>query len=204
MRVDANEVALIVIDMQEKLVPAMFEMHHLIHNTTKLIRGCASLDVPVLFSQQYTKGLGNTIEPVVSAYAETAHITRANVKLAVEDPLMPRELAAFSHIEKTTFSVMDEPAFVKALEETGRRDVILCGIEAHVCVMQSASSLLEAGFTVRIAADAVSSRHQNDARFAYTRMENDGATITTSEALIFELLRDSKHPMFRHVSALVK
>jgi nicotinamidase-related amidase len=200
----AGNPALVVIDMQEKLVPAMREMHSLVSRTETLLRGCALLDIPVLFTQQYTKGLGETIQPVKDAYVETAVGANKNVRLAAEDQRVPRERMPFSYIEKTSFSVMGEPAFVAALERTGRREVILCGVEAHVCVLQSAEELSELGYAVTVAADATSSRRKLDADFAYSRMTGKGITVTTAEALLFDLLRSAKHPMFRWISALVK
>jgi nicotinamidase-related amidase len=116
----------------------------------------------------------------------------------------PHGEASFSHIEKTSFSAMDEPAFVSALERVKRREVILCGIESHVCVMQSAQDFHALGYAVRVAADATASRRTFDYEFACSRMAREGITVTTSEALLFDLMKNSEHPAFRQVSALVR
>jgi nicotinamidase-related amidase len=196
--------ALIVIDMQEKLVPAMNEMHSLIHHAITLLRGCVLLGLPVIFTQQYTRGLGETMRPIREAYVEAATAADENVKLAIEDQIIPREYVDFSYIEKTSFSVMDEPGFVAALERAKPREVIVCGVESHVCVLQSAEDLARGGYRVSVAADAASSRSKVDADFAFSRMAHGGITVTTSEALLFGLMKDAKHPLFRQVSALVR
>jgi nicotinamidase-related amidase len=135
--------------MQEKLVPAMHELHSLILRTQTLLRGCALLNMPVLFTQQYTRGLGKTIDPVKNAYIEAASSANKNVKLAIEDQLVPHEPIVFSHIEKTAFSAASEPAFMDALDSLGCRSVALCGVETHVCVLQTAEELRKLGYTVR-------------------------------------------------------
>jgi nicotinamidase-related amidase len=202
--ISPDDAVLVVIDMQEKLVPAMNEMHNLIRYTETLVRGCALLSIPIIFTQQYTKGLGETIKPIADAYTETASGANKNVKRAVDDQLMPYDQVSFSYVEKTSFGAMGEPAFAEALEREGRRDIILCGIETHVCVMQSAEGFLRHGYTVRVAADATASRRSLDSHFALARMAQNGTVVTTSEALLFELMKDSKHPMFRQLSSLIK
>jgi nicotinamidase-related amidase len=204
LRSRAEDAALVVIDMQEKLVPAMYGMHELIYRTEMLLRGCTLLGMPVFFTQQYTKGLGQTIDAIQQAYLDSVAETNENVKRASEDQIAPQEQADFSYIEKTAFSVMDEPALAAALEATARREILLCGIEAHVCVMQSALDMADLGYTVRVAADAAASRHASDADRAYARMERAGITITSVESLLFDLMKDSRHPLFRRISALVR
>ncbi|MDR1291810.1 MAG: isochorismatase family protein [Clostridiales Family XIII bacterium] len=205
LRSAASNAALIVIDMQEKLTPAMHEMHHLIRRVEVLVGGCALLNIPVLFTQQYTKGLGQTIEPVRRAYVESARGADENVRYAIDDQLTaPRGEVAFSYIEKDTFSAMDEPAFVGALESLKRREVIVCGVESHVCVMQSAQDLYALGYTVRVAADATASRRALDHELACSRMAHEGITVTTTEALLFDLMKGSGHQAFRQISALVR
>ncbi|MDR1496514.1 MAG: isochorismatase family protein [Clostridiales Family XIII bacterium] len=200
----ATDAALIVIDMQEKLVLAMHEMHNLIHRTETLLKGCVLLNLPIIFTQQYTKGLGETIAPIRDAYIESVLSMDENVKLATEDQFMQNKHVEFSHIEKTAFSAAAEPAFMDALEAAKRREVLLCGIESHVCVLQTAEDLLDRGYAVKVAADATASRREIDADFAYARMARKGITVTTSEALLFEIMEGSEHPMFRQVSALVR
>jgi nicotinamidase-related amidase len=205
LRSDAEDAVLIVVDMQEKLIPAMHETHNLIHHTGMLVQGCVFLGLPVLFTQQYTKGLGETIPQIRGEYLSAAMSADGNVRLAVEDQIVvPPKQIEFSYIEKTSFSIMDEPAFADALENTGRHEAILCGVETHVCVMQSALDLAARGYNVRVVADATASRRTSDAESAYSRMAGAGVTVTTTEAILFDLLKGSKHPMFRQISALVK
>lgn len=176
---------LIVIDIQEKLVPAMNGLEGLISACERLIRGCDILGVPVLVSEQYPKGLGPTIHRIAETFPASGHTV----------------------IEKTSFSVMGEPEFAKALESAkfnAFSDIIVCGIESHVCVQQSALDLLDAGYNVFIAADAVSSRSPEDREFAMRRMEAAGAVVTTAETILFELLGGAKNPVFKDISKLVK
>jgi len=205
LRSDAENAILIVVDMQEKLMPAMNETHNLIHRTGMLVQGCVLLGLPVLFTQQYTKGLGGTVPQIRDEYLSASMSADGNVRLAVEDQIVtaPKQIE-FSYIEKTSFSIMDEPAFANALESTGRREAILCGVETHVCVMQSALDLVARGYNVRVVTDATASRHTFDAERAYSRMASAGVTVTTAEAILFDLMKHSKHPMFRQISALVK
>ncbi|MDR1043258.1 MAG: isochorismatase family protein [Clostridiales Family XIII bacterium] len=205
LRSAASDAVLVVVDMQEKLTPAMHEMHHLIHRVEVLVRGCALLGIPVLFTQQYTKGLGETIAPIKTAYLEAASSANANVRYAIDDQLMPPQgEISFSYIEKNSFSAMDEPAFVDALEGLKRNEVILCGIESHVCVMQTALDLYPYGYPVKVAMDATASRRVFDYECARSRMVEEGIKVTTSEALLFDYMRNSAHPAFRQISALVR
>jgi nicotinamidase-related amidase len=140
---------------------------------------------------------------------------------AVENPLAEQTPWEFEYIEKSSFSAMDEPAFREALEaaftpETQdqeipvrtpgkkHKNVILCGIESHVCVLLTALDLLAEGYEVFLPADAVSSRKNTDKKFAILRARDAGATITTVESILFELLKDTKSPSFKEISALVK
>lgn len=179
-RLHREDAILVVVDYQERLMPAMKNRDDIEEAAIKLIKGCRILEIPVLVTQQYTKGLGPTVEPIREA------------------------LGAFSPIEKTAFSVMGAPAFAAALAATGRKSVILAGIEAHVCVLQSALDLLEAGYHVFLAIDTVSSRSNTDKKYAQRRISDAGAVGSTVESLLFELLVDARAPGFKEISALVK
>jgi nicotinamidase-related amidase len=113
-------------------------------------------------------------------------------------------LTEFSFIEKTSFSMMGDTDCVKALKDSGCRSVILCGIEAHVCVLQSALDLLDSGFDVFVIEDAVDSRQPADKSSAISRMSDAKAVVTTTEAILFELIGGARHPMFKEISKLVK
>lgn len=189
-RIKKEDTVLVGIDFQERLMPAMKSNEELSAAAVKLVKGCRILGVPVIMTQQYTKGLG----PTVAAIAE-----------ALTEPLGEENGAAEFHpVEKTSFSAMGEPAFVDALEQLGRKTVIIAGIEAHVCVQQTVIDLLEKGYTVFVANDCISSRSNTDKKYAQRRMGDAGAVGTTYESILFELLGGAKEPGFKQISALVK
>jgi nicotinamidase-related amidase len=204
LRSKADDAVLIVVDMQEKLLPAMHGADGVARKAETLIRGCLLLGIPVIFTQQYTKGLGETIPSLKDAYTEAASAYAAGAGYDVAPGAANCAQTAFSYIEKTSFSAVDEPAFVKALDCTERSETILCGVESHVCVMQTAEDLYGRGHIVRIAADAAASRKTADSDLAYSRMAQEGMTVTTTEALLFDFMKSSKHPAFRSISELVK
>lgn len=175
-----EDAVLVAIDFQTKLMPAMTDMKNLEETAEKLIKGIRILDIPVLVTQQYTKGLGPTTEKIGNALGE--HIP----------------------IEKNTFSAMGTPDFVKELEKTGKKSVILIGIEAHICVQQTALQLLEAGYQVYVIQDCIASRKESDSLCSLQRMAVAGAVITTYEAILYELMGGSKAEGFKAISAIVK
>lgn len=190
IKIRKKDAIVVGIDFQDRLMPAMNENEALEKAVIKLFKGARILNVPIIITQQYTKGLGPTVPGVLESL--TAPIG--------ED--VPA--AEFESIEKTSFSAMDEPAFAEALEKTGRRTVIITGIEAHVCVMQTVIDLLEKGYNVFVVNDCISSRNMVDNTFSQSRMADSGAIGTTFEAVLFELCGGSKQPGFKQISALVK
>jgi nicotinamidase-related amidase len=179
-RIKREEAILVMIDYQERLMPAMKDQESLEESVIQLVNGIRTLDVPVLVTQQYTKGLGATVQSIAEALGE------------------------FSPIEKTDFSAAGEMNFLEALNETGKTTVLLCGIEAHVCVAQTALILLELGYDVFLIEDAVSSRDKNDKKVAIKRMIQAGARPVTVEAVLFELLGTAKAAEFKEISGIVK
>ena len=179
-RMDSEDAILVLVDFQEKLMPVMDGREALTDTAVRLIRGFRALELPILVTQQYTKGLGET------------------------DAALREALGDFSPIEKTAFSCAGEPAFLGALRESGRKTVILAGIETHICVAQTALSLLGLGFSVFVVADAVSSRRPGDKDAALQRMVLAGARPVTYEAVLFELLGHAKAPAFKAISGIVK
>lgn len=172
--------AFVAIDFQEKLMPVMSNKEKLEDRTVKLMKGLNALGIPGLVTQQYTKGIGATIASVAEAVGE------------------------FEHVEKNSFSCMANEEFVSRLEALGKKDIIVCGIEAHICVQQTVMQLLEAGYNVYLAADCISSRSEEDKLWAITRMGEAGAEITSYESILYEILRDSKADGFKAISAIVK
>jgi len=185
-----EDAVLAVIDFQEKLMPRMFETDKVTESAAKLIKGCRILGVPILVTQQYTKGIGETVGEIADALT---------CKLSDTVPE-----AAFKYFEKTSFGAMREPAFVKALSDTGRKTVILAGVETHVCVQQTAIALIEAGYNVFGVVDCMSSRTLLNKEFGQLRMTQSGVIMTGYESVLFDMLLDAKDPDFKIISSLVK
>lgn len=177
---DAKQCCLVLIDVQEKLAAVMSGREGLVRNASILVQAARRLEVPILWCQQAPQALGETVGE------------------------LREHLAGVEPINKVSFSCCGEPAFVEALERTGAQTVILCGIEAHVCVWQTAADLLRKDHKVQVVADAVTSRTEENRQAALARMAREGITVTTTEMLLFELLRDARHPQFRAISKLVK
>lgn len=170
----------LVIDIQERLVPAMEENEVLVENCKKLIQGLQILGVPMLVTQQYTKGLGETIEDVKALFTD------------------------FQYIEKKDFSCYEEPVFAEKLALSGAKNVIICGIESHVCVLQTAVDLKAAGYTPVVVSDCVSSRSFDNLDLAAERFRHEGIMMTSYESILFELTRSAGAPGFKEISKLVK
>lgn len=169
----------IMIDMQEKLVPAVAHPEQLVSDCRAFLKGLDILKVPFIASQQYTKGLGMTI-PELS------------------------ELTGGSYVEKITFSCWREEAFRTAVRKLGVEQVMICGTETHICVQQTVLDMLEAGFEVYLIADCVGSRFDRDREAGIRRMEQAGAVITTFESALFELTERGGTAEFKEISRLVK
>lgn len=180
MRINAAECSALVIDIQERLFPVMHEREELLKRVLLLLAGMEILKIPIMLTEQYPKGLGSTIEDI-RASAASAGI-----------------------IEKLSFSCCDEPRFLSALENLDKQMVIICGIEAHVCVLQTAIDLVSKGYFPVVVADCISSRNPVDKTVALERMRSEGAMITTSESLLFELTRVAGTSRFKSISRLVK
>lgn len=171
--------ALFIIDIQEKLFTKMAHQEQLLRNVPLLIQACSLLEIPLYSSAQYPKGLGPTIAPIQSLL-----------------PAPP--------FEKTHFSCIQDPTIANVISKSTINSWILCGIETHVCLFQTARDLLKLQHRVTIPIDATSSRHILDYQTAIQELASQGARITTTETLLFEFLADAKHPHFKAVSALVK
>lgn len=180
MRINREECTGLVIDIQEKLFPHMDQKEALLKRSLILLEGLQVMEVPVLLTEQYPKGLGQTLE---------------QIRMALE---------TFSPVEKITFSCCNEPAYRMALDRADRRKVIICGIEAHVCVLQTVVDLLGMEYQPVVVADCISSRNPEDKRVALERMRMEGAIITTCESILFELARVAGTDKFKTISRLVK
>ena len=171
----------VVVDIQTKLLPAMNDPENVLNRAQMLVKGMNELGVPVVVTEQYPQGLGNTVPELAELFAENTPV-----------------------IAKTSFSCFGEEAFVNAVDIEKRPVMVICGIESHVCVTQTALDALNAGFKVFIAADAVNSRKQADIDTALSFLRHAGCNVVSSEAILFMLLKSARHPNFKAVSKLVR
>lgn len=174
---EANQCALLVIDIQEKLLPPIFQKEQLVKNSQLLIRLAGILKIPAIMSVQYPKGLGNTVPEIASLLPGT-------------EP-----------IDKQMFSCFGSDVFCSLLKRLpGQRNtLLLCGMECHICVAQTALAALREGYIVHVASDAVSSRAAWNWKIGLERMRAAGAIISSTEMMIYELLRSSGAPAFKEI-----
>ena len=173
----AEQCALVVIDIQEKLLPPIFQKEQLVRNAQLLIRAAGILKIPTLVSTQYSKGLGSTIPEITSLLNGT------------------------ESVDKTLFSCFGSDVFCTLLKRLpGQRStLLLCGMESHICVMQTALAALREGYLVHVASDAVSSRTEWNWKVGLDRMRAAGAVISSTEMVIYELMRSSSSAAFKEL-----
>jgi nicotinamidase-related amidase len=179
---EAERCALIVVDIQEKLLPPIFQKDQLLKNSQLLIRLAGILKIPALVTTQYAKGLGNTTPEIASLLPGT------------------------QPIDKQMFSCFGSDAFCAMLKRLpgNRNTVLLCGMESHICVMQTALGALREGYIVHVASDAVSSRTEWNWKIGLDRMRAAGAVISSTEMILYELLRSSGSPAFKELLPYLK
>lgn len=175
-----SNVLLCVIDLQDGLLPRIDGAEGIVAQSVKLIRFARALDLPVIYTEQYPKGLGRTTERVAA------------------------ELAGCVPLEKVSFGCFDGPGFEEAVQATGRTQMVVAGIEAHVCVMQTVLAGMERHYEMFVVRDAVGSRHPADCQAGIDRMRTEGAAIATTEMVLFEILRAAGTPEFKKVLPLIK
>lgn len=180
MRITRENCTGLIIDIQEKLYPVIAEKENLLASCVKLTTGLQILKIPIAVTQQYSKGLGETVSEISSLFQP------------------------FSYIEKNSFSCLDEPAYAEFLACSGKTNVLLCGIESHVCVLQTAIDLLEMGYKPIVISDCISSRQLAEKQVVLQRLALEGIRISTVESILFELTRFATAPEFRSISKLVK
>ena len=178
---DAEKAVLLVIDVQEKLVPAMNPdlYNQLIDHAKLLIEGFKGLGLPIIATEQYSKGLGHTVTELAGATEPTC-------------------------IEKMAFSCCGDENFIAALEKTGAQQVLIVGMESHVCVFQTVLDLLDRGYVVHLVSDAISSRFKSDYDNAISTAARAGAVITTTETALFQLVKVAGSDGFKIISKLVR
>jgi nicotinamidase-related amidase len=179
---EAEQCALIVVDIQEKLLPPIWEKERFVRNVQLLTRLAGILKIPALVTTQYTKGLGNTVPEIAS--------------------LLPGS----PPIDKLTFSCFGSEVFCSLLKRLPgqRTTALLCGMETHICVMQTALGALREGYLVHVASDAVSSRTELNWRIGLDRMRSAGAILSSTEMIVYELLRASGTPAFKELLPYLK
>jgi nicotinamidase-related amidase len=179
---EADRCALIVVDIQEKLLPPIFQKEQLVRNSKLLIRAAGVLKIPSIVSTQYAKGLGKTVPEIASLLPET------------------------EAIDKDRFSCFGSDVFCTLLKrlQGNRNTLLLCGMESHICVMQTALAALRDGYLVHLASDAVSSRTEWNWKIGLDRMRAAGAVISSTEMMIYELMRSSSSPAFKEMLPYLK
>ena len=179
-RLTRAKAGLLVIDIQEKLLPLIFEKERLVQNCVRLIKAVQILRLPIFVTEQYQKGLGLTDTRIASA------------------------ITGFAPSEKVTFSSCGAAGLLSAIKGSGLTDLLLCGMEAHVCVLQTCLDLLDQSFNIFVVADAISSRDPQNCRVALERMRAAGAVIVTVEMALFEMLERAATEEFKQILALVR
>jgi nicotinamidase-related amidase len=179
-RLEKNRTALVVVDVQESFRPLIHEMGVVLANCSRLIRFCDRLDIPVLVTEHYPRGLGGTVGELAA---------------------LPRR---YEPIEKISFSCAADHNFNSRLNSLHRDQIVLCGIEAHVCVYQTARDLLDEGYQVAVTADAVSSRQVSNRNLGLAYLRDVGAQVMTAEMVMFEILRAARTEDFQAVAAILK
>ncbi|SHJ21098.1 Nicotinamidase-related amidase [Malonomonas rubra DSM 5091] len=176
-----EQAALVVVDIQEKLVPAMDPAisERLVKHVDMLVQAFQAMELPIIVTEQYPRGLGNTIGALSTAAEKNC-------------------------VEKTAFSCAGEPNFVSALEKTGAKQVVLVGMEAHVCVYQTMIDLIDRGYRVHLVTDAICSRFKSDYQTAIAMASQMGAVLTTTEMALFQLVGVAGGDIFKLVSKLVR
>ncbi|MFC0780764.1 hydrolase [Flavobacterium sp. HJSW_4] len=175
-----EKTGLIVIDVQGKLARIVHNSEKLAANLEKLIRGCQLLSIPIIWAEQNPKGLGTTI------------------------PELEKLLQHQKPVEKFSFNALDNEDFKKVIINSGKKQWLICGIEAHICVYQTAMGLLSKNFEVEIVADCVSSRSEESIVIALQKLQHKGASLTNIEMCLYELVKDSRREIFKEILTLIK
>ncbi|MFW5657366.1 MAG: isochorismatase family protein [Bacteroidota bacterium] len=180
MRIFKENCIAVMVDVQEKLLPHMHNHEALLGKMVKLAKGLKMIEVPLLVTQQYTKGLGKTVD----AFTDV--------------------LGDFNYTEKLTFSCYGEPSFLQTVKSHSREYIIIFGIESHVCVLQTALDLIEHGYIPVVVEDCVSSRNPKDIEIAMNRIRQEGGIVSGFESILFELIQTAEYEHFKTISKIVK
>ena len=176
-KLNLEDCLLLVIDIQERLIPVVHQHEEVIHNANILLKGMEILGVPVIVTEQYPKGLGNTCKEII--LGDDAKV-----------------------LEKITFSCMANDYIKECVQ--AKKQIIICGVEAHICVLKTALDLLDEGYQVHLITDAVSSRKKENKQVAIERMKQSGVFISSTEMILFQLLDKAGTEEFKLISKLIK
>jgi nicotinamidase-related amidase len=177
---DVNNSVLTIIDIQGNLAHAMDEKETLFKGVKQLIKGFSTLEIPVILTEQNPRGLGPTLPEIME--------------------LLP----GLNAIPKMSFNCCNEKAYADSINTIGRKQILIAGIESHICVYQTSAALLDMGYEVQVVVDAVASRFPGNKKLAIKKMESMGALITSVEMALFELLKSAKHEKFREIVKIIK
>lgn len=175
-----NNSLCLLIDVQEKLLPAIANKDSTLKSILFLLKGLNILNVPIIATEQYKKGLGSTIKEITS------------------------QTKILKTLEKNEFSAFLNPIIKNELTQQDKKQIVLIGIESHVCILQTAAHLHRHGYEVFIPYDCCSSRSEKNHENAMSRLQTEGITITNAESCLFEILESSSHPQFKEISQLIK
>lgn len=179
--IDRNDTLLVVVDVQEKMMKAIHDPDRVIDNICRLVRGCRTLNIPILVTEHYSKGLMYTVPEVQEALGDD-----------------------YKPLEKITFSAAKDLEFMQAFEAAGRQHILVCGVETHICVYQTARDLHNLGWTVEVVADAVSSRTEHNTRIGLDRLKQHSMDITSVEMALFDMMETADIPEFKTIAAIIK
>jgi len=180
MKLAIPDCCLLVIDVQSRLLPVMHEPQTLLENLIKAVKGFQLLEIPLLLTEQYPKGLGPTV------------------------PELYTLLSSLKPIEKNSFSCCNEEKFLTELHRLSRQQIVVCGIEAHICVYQTCLDLKNRGYEVFLLTDAIASRKRSDRELTLRILEKEGINLTGIEMTFFTLLETCRHPRFKEIAAIIK
>ncbi len=178
---NAKDTALVVVDIQEGFRPIIADFAKIAERAARMVRGCRLLDVPVFITEQYPKGLGHTAAEIRDLFNDSIGV-----------------------FEKTAFSSCGVEPFVAELTDRGIKQTLVCGLETHICVNQTAHDLLDHGFQVHVLCDCVTSRFEYNRLAGLAKMQRSGVIESSIEMALFELMRDAKHEKFKEIQALIK
>ena len=176
-----NESLILIIDFQEKLINAVFDKEKTEKKAVTLAKTANILGIPTILTEQYPKGLGETIPSIKSAVGENS-----------------------GYYEKTSFSALDNPLVSDAIHKYNKKQIVVFGIETHICVNQTVNALIKKGYDVTVVSDACASRSETEHLAGLQRTKDSGAHIITTEIALFEWLKSSTHPKFKEVQGLIK